>query len=163
MFRFMKKKPANKQMAKSQMSKKLLKSQAGLSLVEILIALTLLAVAGTFVLTNVIDSLREGEIKSTQIQIGRLGDILIDYKRKCGMFPTTEQGLDALLSAPTTGKECRRYPPNGFIDGNNIPQDPWGYEFLYESDGRDYKIISYGPDGMEGGEGVDADISSEDL
>lgn len=158
MFMFMKKPFESKTAAR-----RVLKSQAGLSLVEILIALTLLAVAGTFVVTNVIDSLREGEIKSTKIQIGRLGDILTDYKRKCGMYPTTEQGLDALLSAPTTGRECRRYPPNGFIDGNNIPEDPWGYEFFYESDGRTYEIISYGPDGAEGGEGVDADISSKDL
>lgn len=144
-------------------AKKALKSQAGLSLVEILIALTLLALAGTFVVSNVIDSLREGEVNSAKIQIQKLGEILTDYRRKCGLYPTTEQGLDALIAAPTTGRECRRYPPNGFISGGKIPQDPWGYEFIYQSDGRSYQIISYGPDGMEGGEGVDADISSEDL
>lgn len=142
---------------------KTLKSQAGLSLVEILIALTLLALAGTFVVSNVIESLREGEINSAKIQISKLGEILTDYKRKCGIYPTSEQGLDALIGAPTTGRECKRYPPNGFIQGGKIPQDPWGYEFVYESDGRTYKIISYGPDGIEGGEGTDADISSEDI
>lgn len=148
---------------KQSIAKKALQSQKGLSLVEILIALTLLALAGTFVVTNVIESLREGEINSAKIQIQNLENVLTDYRRKCGLYPTTEQGLDALVAAPTTGRECRRYPPNGFIQGGKIPQDPWGYEFLYESDGRKYRIISYGPDGIEGGEGADADISSEDL
>lgn len=144
-------------------AKKVVNSQAGMSLVEILIALTLLALAGTFVVSNVIDSLREGEINSAKIQIQKLGEVLTDYRRKCGLYPTTEQGLDALVSPPTTGRECKRYPPNGFIQGGKIPQDPWGYEFAYNSDGRNYEIISYGPDGIEGGEGTDADISSKEL
>lgn len=147
----------------SNQQSKILRSQAGLSLVEILIALTLLALAGTFVVSNVVDSLREGEINSAKIQIQKLGEILTDYRRKCGLYPSSEQGLDALISAPTSGRECRRYPPNGFISGGKIPQDPWGYEFVYNSDGRSYEIISYGPDGIEGGEGTDADISSKDL
>lgn len=141
----------------------ILTSQKGLSLVEILIALTLLAIAGTFVVGSVLDSLREGEVKSAQIQIKNLSGILTDYKRKCGSYPTEDQGLDALIQAPTTGRECRRYPPNGFIQGGKIPEDPWGYEFVYKADGRSFEIISYGPDGMEGGEGDDADISSKDI
>lgn len=147
----------------SQESKLILNSQKGMSLVEILIALTLLAVAGTFVTLNVLENLDEGNIKSAKIQVTNLGNILKDYKRKCGMYPTTEQGLEALLNAPTSGKECKRYPAEGFIDGNNIPVDPWDNEFDYESDGRKYTIISYGNDGMEGGEGVDADINSNEL
>ena len=147
----------------SQKSKLILNSQKGMSLVEILIALTLLAVAGTFVTLNVLENLDEGNIKSAKIQITNLGNILKDYRRKCGLYPSTEQGLDALLNAPTSGKECKRYPAEGFIDGNNIPVDPWDNEFEYESDGRKYTIISYGRDGIEGGEGVDADINSNDL
>ena len=143
--------------------KTVLKSQHGMSLIEILIAITLLGVVGTLVVSNVIDSLREGETNSTKIQIKSLGKILLDYKRKCGAFPTTDQGLDALVQAPTSGRECKRYPPNGFIQDGKIPQDPWGYEFEYTSDGRTYTIRSFGVDGLEGGEGWDADISSEDL
>ena len=109
------------------------------------------------------DNLREGEIKSAKIQIKNISGILTDYKRKCGTYPTEEQGLDALIAAPTTGRECKRYPPNGFIQGGKIPEDPWGYEFIYKSNGRDFEIISTGPDGMEGGEGEDADISSKDI
>lgn len=140
----------------------ILSSQRGMSLVEILIAITLLGVVGTLVVSNVIDSLREGETNSTRIQIKNLGNILLDYKRKCGLYPTTDQGLEALAQAPTSGKECKRYPPNGFISDGKIPTDPWGNEFLYESDGRDYTIISFGVDGIEGGDGWDADISNKD-
>lgn len=140
----------------------ILKSQRGMSLVEILIAITLLGVVGTLVVSNVIDSLREGETNSTRIQIKNLHGILTDYKRKCGLYPTSDQGLDALVEKPTSGKECKRYPPNGFIDGGKIPEDPWGNEFDYKSDGRDYTIISYGVDGVEGGDGWDADISNKD-
>ena len=141
----------------------ILKSQRGMSLVEILIALTLLGIAGTFVVGQVIQNLNEGQVQSTKIQIQKIGDILREYRRKCGRYPTSEQGLDALVTAPTGGKLCKRYPPNGFIDGR-VPKDPWDNEFLYESDGKRYTIISYGGDGEEGGdEGVDADISSADL
>lgn len=143
-------------------AKLIVKSQRGMSLVEILIAITLLGVVGTLVVSNVIESLREGETESTKIQIKSLGKILLDYKRKCGLYPTTDQGLDALVEAPTSGKECKKYPSAGFIDGK-VPQDPWGNEFLYESDGRKYTIISFGVDGVEGGEGWDTDISSDDL
>jgi general secretion pathway protein G len=140
----------------------ILKSQKGMSLVEILIAITLLGVVGTLVVSNVIGSLREGEINSTKIQIKSLGKILVDYKRKCNTYPTTDQGLDALVEKPTTGKECKKYPNSGFIQDGNIPEDPWGNEFLYESDGRTYKITSFGVDGMEGGENENADLSSDD-
>lgn len=140
----------------------ILRSQVGMSLVEILIAITLLGVVGTIVVSNVIDSLREGETESVKIQISSLGKILLDYKRKCGTFPTADQGLEALVEAPTSGRECKRYPPNGFIQDGNIPQDPWGNDYLYESDGRTYTITSLGVDGLEGGDGWDADISSAD-
>lgn len=139
-------------------------SQKGMSLVEILIALTLLAIAGTFVVQNVFQSLEEGRVSSAKIQIGKLGEILRDYRRKCGNYPLTQQGLDALIEKPTGGKECKKYPPNGFIEGGKIPVDPWENEFYYESDGKKYEIISYGADGEEGGEeGFDKDISSKDL
>jgi general secretion pathway protein G len=141
----------------------ILKSQRGMSLVEILIALTLLGIAGTFVVGQVTQNLQEGQVQSAKIQIQKIGDILREYKRKCGRYPTTEQGLDALVAAPTSGKTCKRYPPDGFIEGR-VPKDPWDTEFIYESDGKRYEIISLGGDEEEGGEDeIDKDISSKDL
>jgi len=137
-------------------------SQAGMSIIEILIALTLLGLAGTFVVGQVYDNLKEGEIKSAKIQIKGLGDRLKEFRRDCGFYPDTEQGLDALVNKPTNGRECKRYAPNGYIDGGKLPDDPWGAPFVYESNGTDYTIISYGNDNAEGGEGADADLSSKD-
>jgi len=140
-----------------------LSSQRGMSLVEILIALTLLGIAGSMVVSSVFDNLQEGKVSSTQIQIQKLGEILRDYRRKCGLYPSTDQGLEALVAKPTSGKDCKRYPPNGFIENGRIPVDPWDSEFDYQSSGRKYTIISLGADSEEGGENFDADINSEDL
>ncbi|MEE2670090.1 MAG: type II secretion system major pseudopilin GspG [Bdellovibrionota bacterium] len=137
----------------------ILASQKGMSLIEILIAITLLGIVGTFVATNVLTSLEEGKYDSAKIQIQNLGGALKDFKRRCGIYPTTEQGLEALVEAPTSGRECKRYRP--IID--KLPLDPWDTPFQYESDGKTYVIRSLGADGFEGGEDFDKDISSEDV
>lgn len=142
---------------------KIIKSQKGMSLIEILIALTLLAIAGTFVAGKVFDQLEEGQIKSARIQIKSLADRLKEFRRACGYYPTTDQGLDALINKPTGGRECKNYAPGGYIDGGKVPMDPWDVEFIYESDGKTFNIISLGPDRAEGGEGTDADINLKDL
>lgn len=137
-----------------------LDTQNGFSLIEILIALTLLALAGTFVMGKVFDSLHEGKEKSTHIQMSALSDRLKEFRRHCGFYPTTEQGLEALVTKPVGGRECTRYAPNGYLEA--VPKDPWDSDYLYESDGKDFNIISYGNDKAEGGTGEDADISFKD-
>ena len=139
--------------------KELAKNQKGFSLVEILIALTLVAVAGTFVVGRLFDQMDEGKINSARIQMSNLEGRLKDFRRKCGFYPTSEQGLESLVTKPTGGRECKDYPSNGFIDGETVPKDPWDNDFIYESDGKTVNIISYGTDGEEGGEGAAADIS----
>jgi general secretion pathway protein G len=138
-------------------------SQKGMSLIEILIALTLLALAGTFVVSKVFDQFEEGRRSSAIIQIQNFKGPLNNFRRHCGYFPTSEQGLDALINKPTGGKECKRYQPGGYVDGGKVPADPWEFDFDYQSDGKKYTIISYGADGEEGGEGWDADINSDKL
>lgn len=138
--------------------KTIINNQKGFSLIEILIALTLLAIAGTFVAGKFMDSLNEGQVKSAKIQMSSLEARLKEFRRKCMFYPTTEQGLEALVTKPTTGRECKDYPASGFIEGESVPLDPWDNEFIYESDGKTFNIYSYGPDGAPGGEGNDADI-----
>jgi general secretion pathway protein G len=145
-------------MENTSFTKALVQNQKGFSLIEILIALTLLAVAGTFVVGRFMDTLHEGQVKSTKIQMNGLDARLKEFRRKCGFYPTTEQGLEALLTKPTGGRECKDYPANGFIDGEAVPKDPWDGDFIYESDGKNFNIYSYGPDGASGGEGNDSDI-----
>jgi general secretion pathway protein G len=146
-----------------QDTQKILRSQQGLSLIEILIALTLLALAGTFVGGRVFENLQEGKVQTAKIQIKSISERLKEFRRDCNYLPTTDQGLDALIDKPTGGRECKRYAPGGYIEGGKIPQDPWDNEYIYESDGKTFEIKSLGADNAEGGEGVDADISSRDL
>jgi general secretion pathway protein G len=73
----------------------------------------------------------------------------------CGHYPTTREGLRALLAEPKSG--CRSWGPDPYIQ--NIPADPWNRRWRYRSDGKNYEIRSLGADGREGGEGEDMDIS----
>ncbi len=134
----------------------ILKNTRGFSLIEILIALTLLALAGTFVVGKYFDQLHEGKVSATKIQMNSLSDRLKEFRRHCGFYPTTDQGLEALVTKPS-GRECPRYAPNGYMD--NVPKDPWENDYVYDSDGRDFNILSYGNGGVEGGEGEEADIA----
>ena len=141
----------------------LVTSQMGMSLIEILIALTLLGLAGTFVAGKVTESLAEGQVQTANIQIRSISERLKEFRRDCNFIPTTDQGLEALVEKPTGGRECKRYAPGGYIDGGKVPLDPWDGEYLYESDGKTFTIISLGSDNAEGGEGADADLNSKDL
>ena len=140
---------------------RIVQSRQGFSLLEILVALTLLGIIGTVVTVNVLERLKEGSVKTANLQMASFAGALKEYKRKCGIYPTTEQGLEALISKPTGGRECKNYPPNGFLSEEfaEIPSDPWDEPYYYESsDGRSFQIYSYGPDLTEGGDDMDADI-----
>lgn len=139
------------------MLKTLKNSSAGFSLLEILVALTLLGIIVAFVGGKVLDQLHEGKVEAAKIQMGNFATQLKEFKRKCNFYPTSDQGLESLISKPS-GRECKNYPPNGFIDAEEVPRDPWDNDFVYESTGRKFNIWSYGPDGEEGGEGQDQDI-----
>jgi general secretion pathway protein G len=140
-----------------------LRGNQGFTLTEMLIVIALIALVGTFVTTNVISRYNNAKISATKTQIRQLGVILDDFRRECGFYPLTDQGLDALVHKPTGGRECKNYDPEGYIKGGKLPKDGFGNDFIYTSDGNKYEIKSLGNDGKEGGEGLDKDISSADL
>jgi len=134
------------------------RSERGFSLLEILIALTLLGLVATFVTSKIFQIQTEGQREACKIQMAGLAENLKLFRRKCGFYPTSDQGLESLSTKPS-GKECKNYPTDGFLgDDAEVPQDPWGEDYTYESNGKKFKIISYGPDREEGGEEMDADI-----
>ncbi len=139
-----------------------LRNQSGFTLTEMLIVVAIIALISTFVVGNVMGKYSKAKVDTTKIQIKNLGVILDDFRRECGFYPTNDQGLEALLHKPTTGRECKSYDPEGYIKGKSIPKDGWNNDFLYESDGNKYVIRSLGNDGVEGGQNYDADLSSED-
>ena len=148
----------DKQLLNSSLLKTLKNSQAGFSLLEILIALTLLAIAGSFVAGRIFEMLHEGKVKAARIQMNSLGERLMEYRRHCYTYPTTDQGLQALVKKPSGGVDCKNYAPNGYLEGD-VPKDPWENDYVYTSDGQNFNIISYGSDRAEGGTGEGTDIS----
>ena len=136
--------------------------QAGFSLMEIMIVIAILGLLGTFVATKVMSRFTEAKVDSTKIQMRQLGTVLDDFYRVCGFYPLTDQGLDALIKKPE-GRDCKNYDPDGFLKDNKIPNDGFGYDFLYTSDGTKYQVKSLGNDNKEGGNGPDADIASDNI
>ena len=142
--------------------KKILGNSHAFTLTEMLIVISLIALLGTFVAQNVIGKFNKSKVSATKIQIKQLGVVLDDFRRECGFYPTTDQGLEALITKPTAGRDCKNYDPEGYIKGKSLPKDGFGFNFEYTSDGNKYVIKSLGNDGKEGGEGLDKDLSSED-
>ncbi len=140
-------------MQRNNVTRKIL-NQRGMSLVEILIVITLMAVVGTIAATQVIERMQEGYVSTAKTQINALKGMLEDYRRYCNYYPTTEQGLEALVSKPTTAPDCPNYPASAFLKDGKVPMDPWGKPYDYQSpdNGKTFVITSFGKDGAPGGE-----------
>jgi general secretion pathway protein G len=139
-----------------------LNNESGFSLIEMMIVLAIIALIMSFVGSNVIRRYDESRISGTKIQIRQLGVVLDDFRRVCGRYPTSNEGLEALIKAPA-GLNCKNYDPEGFLKEKKIPEDAWNRPFLYESDGNKYIIKSLGANGKGDGDGVNKTISSDDL
>lgn len=138
--------------------------RAGFSLIEFMVVVVIISILVGVVALNVMNAPDEAAGTATQAQVRTLESALSMYRNKFGKFPTTRQGLDALVQKPA-GVEGT-YPAGGFLGSTSVPQDGWKQDFIYlspGSDGQPYEVISYGADGEPGGEGANADISSNDL
>ncbi|MCC5846985.1 MAG: type II secretion system major pseudopilin GspG [Verrucomicrobia bacterium] len=138
----------------------------GFSLIEVLIALVIVAIMGTLVALNLEGSAGEARVVTTQSNIRSLSNALRLYQSQNGMLPTQEQGLQALVQKPTRPPLPPRYQEGGYLDSRNLPKDGWDRPFIYLIPGRGgeaFEIISYGADGQQGGTGVNAEISSANL
>jgi general secretion pathway protein G len=100
------------------------------------------------------------EILVVVVIVGILGAIIV-YRLDNFTYPSTEQGLEALVSKPAGFPEPKNYSPDGYI--KSLPTDPWGSPYVYERDGDVFLLFSLGADGAEGGDGLNADISYGDL
>lgn len=130
---------------KSKLS--LLRSQAGMTLIEIMIVVAIIAGIVGIAGVKYIDFQEEAQIKTTRTQIVSFMQALDSYRLDNHRYPTTDQGLRALIRKPTSGKAPKNYKPGGYFSINRIPQDAWDEDYNYESDGREVKIWSNGPDG----------------
>lgn len=137
--------------------------QSGFSLVEILIAISIMVLLGTIVGIALNDLPTKGRYDAAKIQVNSLKTAIQHYSLDNGMPPTQKQGLEALVTKPTDAPIPTDYRPDGYLDSREVPLDPWGNDYAYlvpGSNGEPFEIICYGADGEVGGEGYDADISS---
>jgi general secretion pathway protein G len=137
----------------------------GFSLVEVLVALVIVAIMSTVVAVNLIGTSSEARVASAQSQLANFETALSLYNTQQGTLPTLRQGLAALVEAPAVPPLPPRYPQGGYLNSSSVPDDPWGNPYIYLTPGRNgepFEVISYGADGLEGGEGFDADLSTSD-
>lgn len=140
-----------------------LRDQRGFTLIEILVVVVILGILAGIVVPRLLGEPEKARRTKAVIQIRSFEQSLASFKLDNGFFPSTEQGLSALVEKPRTGKIPAHYREKGYI--KKIPVDPWDNSYAYISPGihDDFDIISYGPDGASGGDGDDADINSWEI
>jgi len=127
----------------------------GFTLVELLVVLAILGMLAALVGPQVLNQLGGAKSKSAAIQIRDFEQALELYKLDVGRFPRTEEGLDALVRAPSGSRGW-----NGpYLKKGEVPNDPWGKAYGYQLDGSYFTITSFGADGRSGGSGEDADVT----
>jgi general secretion pathway protein G len=139
-------------------------NKRGFTLIEIMVVIVILALLAALVGPKLMGRTDDAKITKTRVDIKGIETALKLYKLDNGYYPSTEQGLGALITKPTVGVIPKNYKAEGYLDTKKIPKDPWSNDYLYISPGEhgDYDLFSYGPDGVKGGEGKNADITSWD-
>jgi general secretion pathway protein G len=133
-------------------------SQSGFTLIELMVVMIILGLLAALVVPKMFGRVGEAKQKAAAAQIELLGTALDSFRLDVGRYPTSSEGLQALLSMPTEAETW-----NGpYLKKQEVPLDPWKYEYHYESPGShgDYDLYTYGRDNVTGGEGEDTDIVS---
>jgi general secretion pathway protein G len=130
------------------------------TLIELMVVVLILAVLAALVVPKIVGSGDKAKYQAAQSEISTYKSLLDHFHLDCGRYPTTEEGLEALHTAPS-GLEGK-WGPQPYTD-KTVFNDPWGNPYVYEANGNsDYVLKSYGQDGQEGGDGYNADITSQD-
>ncbi len=142
-----------------------IKTTHGFTLIELMVVIVILGILVSFIAPRLMGRPDEAKQVKARIQMESLETAIKLYKLDSGIYPTTEQGLQALVEQPQTGTLPKKWRKGGYLEKGKVPKDPWGNEFVYLSPGAqgDYDIISYGADGVPGGEEFDKDINSWEI
>ena len=140
-----------------------IRNNAGFTLIELMVVIIILGLLAAIVMPRIVGETDKARYGAALAQMRILEDALKRYKLDNGLFPTTEQGLDALVRRPSVGVIPRNWPEGGYLDKQEMPKDPWGNTYVYISPGQhspDYDLKSFGADGLEGGDSYNVDIES---
>lgn len=138
------------------------KRSHGFTLLEILVVVVILGILGAVVVPQILSRPDTARLQAAQTDIRSLGAALDVYRLDNFQYPSSEQGLEALVDRPSGFPEPKNWNPDGYI--KKLPSDPWGSPYVYErNDSSAYTLFSLGADGQEGGEGLNADIRYAEL
>lgn len=135
-------------------------NQQGFTLIEVMVVIVILGILAAVVVPNVMGRAGESKAKTTKVVLKTVSNTLDQYKLDNNKYPTTAQGLNALIQQ-TEG--TKNWPEGGYLRGG-FPKDGWDQDLQYLSpgtEGRPYDLYSFGADGKPGGEGLDADIEAK--
>jgi general secretion pathway protein G len=138
----------------------------GFTLIELMVVVVILGILAGLIIPKIMGKPEEAKRLKARMQIEQLEQALKLYYLDNGEYPTTEQGLNALVEKPATEPVPKRWKEGGYLEKKKIPADPWDNPFVYISPGvhdKDFDLVSYGADKEEGGEGKYADIESWNL
>jgi len=138
----------------------------GFTLIELMVVVVILGILAGLIIPKIMGRTDEARMLKARMQIEQLEQTLKLYYLDNGEYPTTEQGLNALIEKPAAEPVPRRWREGGYLEKGKIPRDPWDTPFVYVSPGvhsKDFDLVSYGADHEEGGEGKYADIESWNL
>ncbi len=137
----------------------------GFTLIELMVVIVILGILAGLLVPRIMGRPEEAKQLKAKIQIEGLETALKLYKLDNGMYPDTSQGLQALIEQPETEPFPKKWRKGGYLEKGRIPKDPWKNDFVYLSPGihGDYEIISYGADGVPGGEEKNVDINSWEI
>lgn len=137
--------------------------QRGFTLIEIMVVVVIMGILAALVVPKLMGRADDARIQAARQDIANIMQSLKLYKLDNGRYPTTEQGLQALVAKPTSGPEPKGWKAGGYLD--KMPADPWKNPYQYLSPGLkgEVDVFSFGADGQPGGAGNDADIGSWDL
>jgi general secretion pathway protein G len=126
----------------------------GFTLIELMVVVIILGILALYIGPKIMGEPEKAKRVKAKMDIATLETALKMYKLDNGVYPSTEQGLQSLVEMPETGVVPKNWRKGGYIEKNRVPKDPWGNEFVYISPGvhGDFDIISYGLDGVPGGE-----------
>ncbi len=137
---------------------------SGFTLIEIMAVVLIIGLLTAVVGTAIFGQIDRARVTTAKTQMKNIEAALDFYRMDNGKYPTTEQGLDALVHQPSTEPVPRQYRPEGYINGGKVPRDPWGATYEYQAPGQrntyGFDIWSFGSDGQPGGKDVDADIGN---
>jgi general secretion pathway protein G len=142
----------------TNMREKMRRSQGGFTLIELMVVILIIGLLATIVVQSLKGATDKAKRVKAEADISEIKTALDRYYLDVGSYPNTEQGLQALVSAPNAANVSQG---GGDYQGpylEKLPPDPWGNQYVYQSDGNSYVLKSYGADGVEGGTGKNADI-----